>query len=505
MDLKRKFEILLSKFKLGHFDEVIFEATLLSKKYPNQEVFINLLSLSYQAKGQFSESIKILEEALKRGEKNFNFWNNLGLAYLKIKNFDKAKKCLTKANELNPKFINTLNNLGNLYVELNNFDKGEFFFREALKINNKIIETNYNLATLLQSVGKISEAREFYKKTLDINQNFTRADFGLAMLEKYETSNKHIKIMENKINQNLHKSNYKDLYFALGKVYEDINEIDKAFTFLKKGNNIKKEITNYKIENDEKLFKKIVSFHSDNKLKNNNSNKDNKKLIFILGMPRTGTSMVEQIISNHSEVEGGGEISILSFYLDKFFKNTEKAKDIESELNFIKNEYLSYLDKISKSNIITDKAPLNFRWIGIIKYMFPNCKIVHCKRDPLENSWSIFKNEFERGMFFSNTFEDISKFYDLYNNLMKYWEEYGYDRFNLDYEDLVNNPENKIREIISYCDLEWQQNCLEFYKNKKSIKTVSFMQARKPIYKDSLKGSIKFKKYLAKLESSLKN
>ena len=88
---------------------------------------------------------------------------------------------------------------------------------------------------------------------------------------------------------------------------------------------------------------------------------------------------------------------------------------------------------------------------------------------------------------------------------MKYWEEYGYDRFNLNYEDLVNNPENKIREIISYCDLEWQQNCFEFYKNKKSIKTVSFMQARKPIYKDSLKGSIKFKKYLAKLESSLKN
>ena len=230
-----------------------------------------------------------------------------------------------------------------------------------------------------------------------------------------------------------------------------------------------------------------------------------KNVIFILGMPRTGTSMVEQIISNHSEVEGGGEISLLSFYLDRFFNNKNKNLDINEHLNLIKKEYLNYLNKITKSKIITDKAPLNFRWIGIIKYLFPNCKIIHCKRDPLESSWSIFKNEFERGMFFSNTFEDIAEFYHLYKNLMDYWKKKFDDNiFDLNYEDLINDPENKIKEIISYCGLNWQDNCLEFYKNKKSIKTVSFMQARKPIYKDSLKGSSKFKKHLNQLEKLLK-
>ena len=276
----------------------------MAKKYPNQEVFINLLSLSYQAKGQFNNSILILEEALKKGNKNFNFWNNLGLGYLKIKNFDKAEECLSKANKLNPKFINTLNNLGNLYVELNKFDEAQSFFRKALEIDDNIIETNYNLATLLQSIGKIKEAKEFYNKTLQINENFTRADFGLSMLEKYDTSNSHIKKMENKINKELHKTGYKDLYFALGKVYEDINDCDKAFNFLKKGNELKKEITNYSVENDKNLFEKIISFHDKNQSIKDLSGKDSKKIIFILGMPRTGTSMAEQIISNHTKVEG---------------------------------------------------------------------------------------------------------------------------------------------------------------------------------------------------------
>ena len=504
MDLKEKFKILLTKFNLGKFDEVIFESTLMAKKYPKQEVFINLLSLSYQAKGEFNKSIEILEEALKIGKKNFNFWNNLGLGYLKIKDFNKSEKCLSEAHKLNPKFINTLNNLGNLYVELNDFDKAEFFFRKALEVNNLIIETNYNLATLLQSIGQIKEAKAFYKKTLEINDNFTRADFGLAMLEKYDPSNNHLKIMEDKAKRKLHSANYKDLYFALGKVYEDINDIDKSFSFLKKGNELKKEITNYEIENDKRLFKNIISFHDKNKLENKDIKEDLKRVVFILGMPRTGTSMVEQIISNHSEVEGGGEISILSFYLDKFFNSDNRNHNIIEQLNVIKNKYLDYLNKISKSKIITDKAPLNFRWIGIIKYLFPNSKIIHCQRDPLENSWSIFKNEFERGMFFSNSFEDISEYYNLYKNLMNYWKKNSQnDFFNLNYEDLINNPENKIKEIINYCNLDWQNSCLEFYNNKKSIKTVSFMQARKPIYKDSLKGSDKYKKYIDRLENLL--
>ena len=166
---------------------------------------------------------------------------------------------------------------------------------------------------------------------------------------------------------------------------------------------------------------------------------------------------------------------------------------------------MNFLNKMTDSNIITDKAPLNFKWIGIIKMIFPNSKIIHCTRDKLENSWSIYKNEFEQGMLFSNSFKDIVDYYELHDDIMNFWKDnYSKDIFELNYEELVNNSEQKIKDLIKFCELDWERSCLEFYKNKKSIKTVSFDQARNPIYKTSLKGSEKFKKYLIGLDKALK-
>ena len=150
--------------------------------------------------------------------------------------------------------------------------------------------------------------------------------------------------------------------------------------------------------------------------------------------------------------------------------------------------------------------PANFFWIGFIKLILPNSKIIHCTRDPLENSWSIFKNEFELGMFFSNDFYDLAEYYKLHNNIMKYWnEEFKKDIFELNYEELINNSDQKIKDLLNFCGLNWQDQCLKFYNNKRSIKTVSFLQARKPIYKDSLKGSENFIEYLSSLKNALKN
>ncbi len=507
MNLKDKLQILLNKLNGGEYNEVIFEATHLSKKYPKEEVFINLLSLTYQAKGENQKSVELLEGEIKKGRKNFSFFNNLGLSYFKLKDMQKAEEAFFKVLDINPRFINTLNNLGVLYIELNNFENAEKFLRKSLEINSEVLETNFNLATTLQANGKLEEAKIFYEKTLKINKNFTRSDLALVMLNKYKKDNEHIKILEEKINnKDLNILDQRFLYFALGKVYEDLEDYEKSFKNYKKANEFKKKITKYNIENDKILFEKIINFHQSKKLKNIKFEKSEKKIIFILGMPRTGTSMVEQIISNHSEVYGAGELPLLSNYFQKFFNSSSNEEEIKNIFEVNKKNYLKFLEKMSNLKIITDKAPLNFRWIGIIKSLLPNSKIVHCTRDPFENSWSIFKNEFEQGMFFSNSFNDIVDYYKLHNKIMKFWrDEFGEDIFELKYEDLVNDSSQKIKSLIKYCGLGWEDQCLEFYNNKKSIKTVSFLQARKPIYKDSLKGSNKFEKYLSKLNSALKS
>ena len=505
MNLEEKFNILVNKMNFGHYDEVIFETNYLIKKFPKQEALYNLLALTYQAKGEYDKSIDLLNDALKRSKNNTNFINNIGLGYYRKKDYIKAEGYFNKVLELNPRFINTINNLAGLYNEINNTNESERLYLKALSINDNVLETNYNYASFLQTLGRYDEAEKYYQKTLDINKDFTRADKSLAMLKKYKKSDKYISSLEEKIkNKNLHRSNIKDLSFALGKIYEDIGEYKKSFEYIKMANDIKKQLTKFDINNEIKFFMKIKNFHENTKIKNLQITETKKKIIFILGMPRTGTSLVEQIISSHDKVYGSGELPFLDQYFRRYLENFEEQQNVEVDLVKFKENYLTIIEKMTSSDVVTDKAPLNFRWIGLIKLIFPNAIIIHCKRDPLENSWSIYKNDFEGGMLFSNDAQDIASYYNIYLNLMSYWKStFNKDIYDLNYEDLINNPESKIREMITFCGLDWQDACLEYYKNKKSIKTVSFSQARKPIYKDSLKGTTKFKNYIQDLEDAL--
>ena len=266
MNLEEKFNILVNKMNLGLYDEVILETNHLIKKFPKQEALYNLLALTYQAKGEYDKSITLLTDALKRSNKNTNFLNNLGLAYLKKKEYLIAENYFNEVLKLNPRFINTINNLATLYTEINNISDSEKLFLKALSINENVLETNFNYATFLQSLGRYKQAEKYYRKTLKINQNFTKADKSLAMLKKYKKNDEHIHLLEEKIkNRNLHKSDTKELAFALGKIYEDVGEFEKSFLYIKKGNELKKELTKFNINNEIELFKRIKEFHKKSK------------------------------------------------------------------------------------------------------------------------------------------------------------------------------------------------------------------------------------------------
>ena len=222
--------------------------------------------------------------------------------------------------------------------------------------------------------------------------------------------------------------------------------------------------------------------------------------------------MVEQIITSHSQVYGGGELPILP----NIIKNkviTDDKIDIFKVLNLIRDssqieemskEYLKYLDYFNyKEKFLTDKAPLNFRWIGFIKLMFPSAKIIHCQREPKNNCLSLYKNFFEGGLDFTYSEQDIVGYHRSYSKLMEFWNSKKNNNIlNVKYEDLINNNESKIREIINYCELNWEEDCLLFHKNKTPIKTMSTAQARKPIYKSSLNIFEKYKNYLKIINNS---
>tara|TARA_B110000238_G_scaffold164170_1_gene178994 strand:- start:693 stop:1400 length:708 start_codon:yes stop_codon:yes gene_type:complete len=233
-------------------------------------------------------------------------------------------------------------------------------------------------------------------------------------------------------------------------------------------------------------------------------------------MPRSGTTLVEQIISAHKDVYGAGELSYLSqsiqknFFDQNFKLNREKVlTKLNEETNDVEKFYNKQLD-YHKSNLkfATDKAPQNYKWIGIMKLFFPNCKVIHCVRNPEDNCLSLYKNNFPSStMNWAFDEEDIGQYYNGYKNLMNFWKtktpNFIYD---LSYENLVKNQKEEIKNLINFCKLDWDPDCLEFYKkNKTPIKTISINQARKPIYDNSINSSQLYLKHLPILFNLLKD
>ena len=228
-------------------------------------------------------------------------------------------------------------------------------------------------------------------------------------------------------------------------------------------------------------------------------------------MPRSGTTLIEQIVSAHSEVNGCGELPYLSKIINEEFTDNKdlsltKIKEIinnPDKLSIISKRYYTFIDNYEiSSKCITDKAPLNFIWIGFIKILFPDAKIIHCKRNAEDNCLSLYKNVFDGTLNFCYSQQELGSYYNLYLKLMNFWKDHSSESFfDVKYEDLIKNTKDETEKMLNYCGLEWEESCLDFSKNKTPIKTASVGQARNKIYSSSVKSSLKYKKHLRKLFS----
>ncbi len=505
--ISQQIQILINQFNAKNYENVIIKSRTLIKKNYNLIILYNLLGSSYQNIGDYVNAENIFTEGLKLDPRNIPLKNNLAMIYKNLLIYEKSEKLFREIIKENKNYINAYVNLGNLKRDLNDFNEAIELYKKAFEIdeNNQIV--NYSLALAYQGLGKFEDAVIFAKKTLKINPSFTRADNLISQSVKYDKNNKHYYELKEKLKiLNLTNDEKIELYFAIAKAEEDMGNIEEAYINLEKGNSLKRKITNYNINNELKLFEDIKIKFKKNNLKHQISKENDKKIIFILGMPRSGTSLVEQIISSHENVFGAGELPILSNIIKENFiemgqLSEAKLNDIINDTKKIENLYNKYYDFIKnfkfKETYITDKAPLNFRWIGFIKLLFPKAKIIHCTRDKLDNWLSMYKNLFEGGLNFTYSQEDIKSYYNGYSNLILFWKSlYPELIYEVKYENLVENKTQEIEKILNYCELSWDENCLSFHKNKTPIKTMSTAQARKPIYKSSIKSFEKFKNFL---------
>jgi tetratricopeptide (TPR) repeat protein len=528
MDLVEKIRVLNNHLKAKNFKRVIEGSAKILKQIPRNDYLLNLTGMAFQGLSQHNNSIKYFKEALKYAPNNIAAMNNFANSLKAIGNLEASEELYKNILKINPGYINAYNNYANLKTLINDYDGAIDLYKKALEIlkeNTNIPKSSslgilFSLAVAYQSNNNLEDTRQMIKQILSIDASHVGVHKLISSITKYsnedENSLNHLKTME-QLNSLIDDNNYErkvDISYALGKSYEDLKDYKNAFYYLNIANELKLKEKGSNLDDEKKAIQNIIKTFDGIDLEKTNKDIDQKKIIFICGMPRSGTTLVEQIISSHSEVYGAGELIYLQQVLKKNFVDNSKYNKqhiIENQSlpkNVISSEYHEYFKLYNiKENIITDKAPQNFRLIGFIKLFFPNCKIIHCHRNPKDNCLSLFKNSFaSHTMNWTNKAEDIAEYYNLYSEIMKFWKtkipNFIYD---LDYEKLVEDKESEIKRVLNFCELEWDEKCLSPDKNSKTpIKTVSIAQARQPIYKSSLNSSDNYKKYLDHMFSTLK-
>ncbi len=512
--LTKELDKIKNLFIKKDFGLVVKKSTILLKKNPKQPILYNLIGLSYLELNETKKAMKTFLLAIEKIPTDPSIFCNIGITYNKLGDLRKAKEYFYKALTFNPKHVPSHINLGHLESTLKHNEQATKHYLDAYNLNNNSEEVLTYYILSLSSSGNFSEAK---KVVTELNLKFpnnTKSYQLYSKIHKYKINDNHQKIMINKVkDQSLNYEDLSNLYFALAKSFFDQKDIEQFVKYTIKANKVKfKTFDNYNFQFEENKFNQIINHFQNFQFQNQISNKG-KNLIFILGLPRSGTTLLHQIISSHSKVFGAEESHFLSAYLEEkfkdeasftqFFSKELKNKDLISKLS---DDILSNYKMYDENKNIVDKMPFNFKWIGFIKILFPKAKIIHSNRNHVDSAFSIYRNLFDTPMMgWAYSQDYLIKYVHLYNDLMSFWKKkMGNFIYECHYEKLVANQLDETKKILQFCNLEFEDRCINYTENKTAVSTVSISQAREKIYKSSVNLSEKYLDYFSFLNQVIK-
>ena len=372
--------------------------------------------------------------------------------------------------------------------------------QKAVALSPQDAEAHSNLGITLKALGRLDEAEASYNQAIALKPDLADAHRNLTLMKKFDAQDEqYSKMQELYLDKNISEEQRCHINFGLAKACEDLGDFEQAFAHYSEGNMQRKKLLNYDINKDVERFRKIKSNYPQIAYNSLEPEKFSKDLmpIFIVGMPRSGTTLVEQIISSHSKVTGAGELAFAAQFGAAIATGITEANN-ESLLNF-RSKYLTKLKSVSNENlIITDKMPQNFRYIGLLAAAFPEAKIIHVKRNPAAVCWANYKQYFvSKNIGYCYAIDDVISYHKLYENLMDFWTNTLSNRiYKLDYELLTVNQESETRQLIEYLGLDWDEKCLSPQNNMRSVATASNVQVRKKVYRGSSEQWRKYQPFL---------
>ncbi|MCP4022880.1 MAG: tetratricopeptide repeat protein [Desulfobacteraceae bacterium] len=497
--------------KTGRLDEAIQCYNKAISLKPDFVDAYNNLGNMFEKKGKLDEAIETYQKALAINPEYADAYNNLGIALKDADRLDEAIDYFSNAVKFRPDFAEAYNNLGNVFEKLGRSDDAIKSYTKAISIKPEYAQAHCNLGIELEKIGRLEEAIASFRKTISLKPEHIEAHRYLTKSKKFTRYDDDIAAMES-LYQQADLSNEDKMYlcFAIGKAYEDLAMSDKSFSFIFKANRLKRSSYDYSISEDRAMFNIIKEIFNPDFF---SSLKDTGHLdetpIFILGMPRSGSTLIEQILASHPQVFGAGELKDLALAgKDISWSRPPGESEYSSNIGMeefkkIGAEYIQRIRTHSKeARFITDKMPHNFLHIGLIKTVLPKAKIIHSMRNPMDTGLSIYKNYFseKNSHRYAYDLEELGQYYNLYLDIMAHWRDtlpgFVYD---IQYEDLISDQEKQTRKLLDFCSLPWDEACLEFHKAERKISTASAVQVRRPLYKDSFQLWKRYEKQLEPL------
>ena len=479
---------------------------------------LNSLGSVMLAIGKAEQAEKLFEVTLKYKPGYPEAMANLGGLWNVMERFEDAEGMLVEAVKKAPRSTEAHTNLGNTYLGQERYEKALKEFQYALRLDPSNVTSAAMAGHAKIMLGGHREAASLFAHAIEKDPMCVPALSGLSQAKKIKRDDREVKLFE-RANKHLEQMTFKDrtdFMFAYGKVYQDLGEYGKAFECLEQANAMRRQLRPYNRERRMRFADHLPRRYPPVLFETcGGRGLDSEQPVFIVGMPRSGTTLTEQVLSSHPDVYGAGELSLLSRFANPN-KTVVKAGEAEDLAEMLTEAYLqemgqAYLDGLfaeqpeaRRAKRITDKMPGNFWLVGMIKLVFPNAKVIHVRRNPVDTCLSCFQVNFARGHAYSNDLADLGEYYGAYRRVMEHWRTVlpGF-MFELDYETLVSDPEETTRRMVEYVGLDWHDACLNPTKNRRVVKTASHWQVRQAVHTGSVERWRRYEAHLGPLLEAL--
>jgi tetratricopeptide (TPR) repeat protein len=503
--------IAFQKGDLQRAMERISRALEIQPDYPRA---LSNLGNVMMAAGQVERAERLYRLALEYAPDYDEARSNLGVLLTVTDRPREALPHLERVAESRPDWALAHNNLGNALRHCDCGDRALVAHQRALELDPGKSAHVAGVGEALMQIGRHDEAERCFREALAVDPDCVKALCGLVVSRRVQPGDPEVDAFRaafRRIDELQHNEKI-DFLFAWGKLSDDIGEFEQAFACFAKANELRRLTRAYAAEAQERALDHMREVFTPERLAAlRSAGNASDAPVFVLGMPRSGTTLTEQILASHSRVAAAGELKSLERVVQRHFRSGA-AEPIDPGLltpPALTRAAADYLNELpvdcAPGDRVTDKMPANFWYVGLIAVMFPRARIVHVRRAPMDNLLSCFQQNFTQGQAFSNGLESAAHYYAVYRRLMQHWHAVLGERLMaVDYEALVSEPEDESRRLAEFLGLEWEPGMLSPHRTRRSVRTASQWQVRQPIHRRSVERWRRYEKQLQPLVEALR-